>query len=280
MEAEGRFFLQHGPVRMTIDAWRDGLPDPAAAQEIARAVEAQFGLVAAHMERLRAHRAFPAPDPSLPPVLNKMIAGVEASGCPSLNTLGAVAGAFAEYAAERGAALGCTRVIANNGGDIAIHNREPRPVTVGISLAGGERAVVTLPPGSPIRGVCTSGFGGRSFTKGIADSVTVFAEGAPAADACATVVANAVNVEHPAILRRPAEEIDSGTDIPGQLVTLGVGPLPREARIRAILKGGEAAQRLLDRGVIAGAVLCLGDIVLRVPDDLPIEWAAQEKTAL
>jgi ApbE superfamily uncharacterized protein (UPF0280 family) len=54
----------------------------------------------------------------------------------------------------------------------------------------------------PVRGLATSGWGGRSFSLGIADSVTVLARCAAAADAAATVVANAVDAEHPAIERR------------------------------------------------------------------------------
>ena len=61
-----------------------------------------------------------------------------------------------------------------------------------------------------IGGIATSGFNGRSFTLGIADSVTVVAASAAAADAAATVVANAVDLDSPAIERRPASSARSG----------------------------------------------------------------------
>ena len=51
-----------------------------------------------------------------------------------------------------------------------------------------------------MRGVATSGWRGRSFSLGIADAVTVLASSAAAADAAATLIANAVDLPgHPAI---------------------------------------------------------------------------------
>ncbi len=53
----------------------------------------------------------------------------------------------------------------------------------------------------PVRGVATSGWRGRSFSLGIADSVTVLAATAAQADAAATVIANAVDVADAGIQR-------------------------------------------------------------------------------
>ncbi len=270
----GKVFLEYGPVRMEIDAFAGGRGDTERAVRIAEEVEREFDRVAVHMDRLRAMRAFRETDPALPAVLNKMILAIEAVGEGDLNTLAAVAGAFAEYAAEFGACIGCDRVVANNGGDIAIHNAGPGPVRVGIPLPGGRLAGMDIRPGGGVAGICTSGRGGRSFTKGIASSVTVLAATASLADAAATAVANATNVDSPEILRAPAEEIDSGTDIAGQLVTLRVGPLSREEKARAVLNGADAARRLADSGVIAGALVCLDELALKVPDRLPIEIGA------
>ena len=41
----------------------------------------------------------------------------------------------------------------------------------------------------PVRGIATSGWRGRSFSLGIADSVTVLAKTAAMADAAATIIA-------------------------------------------------------------------------------------------
>jgi ApbE superfamily uncharacterized protein (UPF0280 family) len=54
----------------------------------------------------------------------------------------------------------------------------------------------------PVRGIATSGWRGRSFSLGIADSVTVLARTAAQADAAATVIANAVDADDVRIRRR------------------------------------------------------------------------------
>lgn len=262
--------LSHGPVLMTIEASADGVSSVEIAEAVAEKVVNEFELIKMYMKQLREMRAFKETSPSFPPVLNKMIDAVEKSGDPTLNTLAAVAGAFSEYAAEQAAALGATRVIVNNGGDIALVNLEPRPVKIGLGHCGRE-AAITIAADSGIGGICTSGARGRSFSKGIADSVTVMAETASVADACATVVANAVNIDDPAIIRCPAEDIDSGTDIAGQLVTIKVGPLTRVKRMRAALNGAEEAQRYADAKIISGAVISIGGLIVRIPDDLSVE---------
>jgi ApbE superfamily uncharacterized protein (UPF0280 family) len=61
---------------------------------------------------------------------------------------------------------------------------------------------------------------GRSFSLGIADAVTVLARTALAADAAATIIANAVDLPgHPAIRRVPANELQPDSDLGDALVT-------------------------------------------------------------
>ncbi|MDR1796318.1 MAG: UPF0280 family protein [Clostridiales Family XIII bacterium] len=275
--------LSYGPVRMDIRAWRGGAAQPALCRRCCEEAALEFDRLAPYMGRLREMRAFAAPDPAYPSVLNKMIAAVSAADAGGLNTLAAVAGAFSEFALERAAAGGADRVVVDNGGDLAILAGDGWPVRVSIPLAGGAEGFLAVGAGAGadgIRGVCTSGFGGRSFTKGVADAVTVFARSASLADACATAVANEVTVDGPTVLRCRAEEIDSGTDIPGQLVTLRVGALSRAQRLRAAARGAGAAQALLGRGVILGALIRVGDVVVRVPDGLPVFVGGQGKGGL
>jgi ApbE superfamily uncharacterized protein (UPF0280 family) len=115
----------------------------------------------------------------------------------------------------------------------------------------------------PARGLATSGRackgrGGRSFSFGIADAVTVLARTAAQADAAATIIGNAVDLPgHHAIDRRPASEIDAASDLHDRLITFDVGPLSNDA-IEAALHAGETmAARLLRNGLIEGAVLAL-----------------------
>jgi ApbE superfamily uncharacterized protein (UPF0280 family) len=113
-----------------------------------------------------------------------------------------------------------------------------------------------------IGGVTTSGFGGRSFTKGIASAVTVFSESASIADAAATVIGNFTNVEDPNIVRSPAERIYPDTDIVGQLVTTGIGELSQAKIKEACQNGLSKADSMYHRGLIKGAMIAVkGNVV-------------------
>ena len=79
---------------------------------------------------------------------------------------------------------------------------------------------------SGVRGVATSGWRGRSFSLGIADSATVLAATAAQADAAATVIANAVDADDPRIRRAPANRLRDDSDLGDRLVTCAVGALP------------------------------------------------------
>jgi ApbE superfamily uncharacterized protein (UPF0280 family) len=109
----------------------------------------------------------------------------------------------------------------------------------------------------PVRGIATSGWGGRSFSLGIADSVTVLAATAAAADAAATMIANAVDAAHPAIERRPAASLDPDSDLGDRLVTVAVGHLPSAIIDAALDRGWAEARRLRLGGLIDSAALSL-----------------------
>jgi len=80
---------------------------------------------------------------------------------------------------------------------------------------------------------------------------------AAAADAAATVIANAVDVDHPAIERRPARELDPDSDLIDRQVTVAVGTLPRPLVDKALAYGGAEARRLRLRGLIDSAAVSL-----------------------
>jgi ApbE superfamily uncharacterized protein (UPF0280 family) len=115
----------------------------------------------------------------------------------------------------------------------------------------------------PARGLATSGrackgHGGRSFSFGIADSVSILARTAARADAAATIVGNAVDLPgHAAIDRRPASDIDPASDLGDRLITFNVGPLDRDAIETALDAGETMADTLLRDSLIEGAVLTL-----------------------
>ena len=115
---------------------------------------------------------------------------------------------------DRGRAL--ARAYVNNGGDIALHLAPGAAFSIGMIdrpdrpavRQGGDIGCRQCP------GIATSGRHGRSFSLGIADAATVLAATAAAADAAATVIANAVDLPgHPGITRRPARDFDPQSDL-------------------------------------------------------------------
>jgi ApbE superfamily uncharacterized protein (UPF0280 family) len=152
------------------------------------------------------------------------------------------------------------------------------------AMTGGERPVMMhfanprpdgtflLTADQPARGLATSGRackgrGGRSFSFGIADSVSILARTAAQADAAATIVGNAVDLPgHAAIDRRPASEIDPASDLGDRLVTFDLGKLDDGAIETALDAGETMADTLLRDGLIEGAVLTLrGHLRIRHP---------------
>ena len=145
-----------------------------------------------------------------------------------ITPMAAVAGAVAdEILAAMLSSAQLSRAYVNNGGDIAMHLAPGEKFVVGLvegpdhpSLFG----TATLHACDPVRGIATSGWRGRSFSLGIADAVTVLADRAAAADAAATIIANAVDLPgHPAIIRVPARELAPDSDLGIRPVTQAVG---------------------------------------------------------
>ncbi len=269
--ADKRVFINHGPTQMVIDVYVEDVRTPEIGVIVAEHVVQQLQELAIYMPQLREMRTCSKVDKSLPEVLNKMIVAVEKSGYNELNTLGAVAGSFSDIALEYALKLGATRVIINNGGDIALTDNTKKSIKVGIPLnndINNGQLILNITDDMNVHGICTSGIGGRSFTKGIATSAVILAENAATADACATYIANMTNVDDENITRCLAEEIDSGTDIPGQMVTLKVGQISERNKYKALNNGLSAAEDLYKKGIIRGAIICIGNDIVKCPDDL------------
>jgi ApbE superfamily uncharacterized protein (UPF0280 family) len=115
--------------------------------------------------------------------------------------------------------------------------------------------------------VATSGWRGRSFSLGIADSVTVLARTAAAADAAATVIANAVNADDPCIVRRPACALKDDSDLGEIPVTVDVPPLDRPLVETALRNGARRARELRAAGLVWSAALVCQGRLLTTDDD-------------
>jgi ApbE superfamily uncharacterized protein (UPF0280 family) len=159
-----------------------------------------------------------------------------------------------------------SRVYVNNGGDIALHLAPGERLRVGLvdrpdrpSLdASALFARTELSAEDGVGGIATSGWRGRSFSLGIADAVTVLAATAAAADAAATVIANAVDLPgHPAIVRAPARDLAPDSDLGDRRVTRAVGALSAGEIDAALSAGVAVAEGLVRCGLITGAALHL-----------------------
>lgn len=253
----GRLHLQDGPIDLVVHA--DGAPGAVAAAY--RAAMARAGTIldelCAELPLLRA----PAARAAEGAVARRMQRAVQPfeAGC-FITPMAAVAGAVAEavLAAMTGAAP-LRRASVNNGGDIALHLAPGEALIAGMAARPGRLELfgrVRIAAGDGLRGIATSGFGGRSDSFGIADAVTVLARSAAEADAAATIVANAVDLPgHGAIRRGPS--VRAGSDLGGRAVTLAVGALPAAEIDAALERGAALAQALLGRGLLAAAALHL-----------------------
>jgi ApbE superfamily uncharacterized protein (UPF0280 family) len=261
---DGRSHFQHGPIDLIIGA--DGEPDA-----VERAMEWTWDRFREVLPELVAELVLlrrPLRDPVAfqGRVAQRMFGACWPHRSEFITPMAAVAGAVADeligYFKQES---GIERAYINNGGDIALHLKAGRSYRIGLfaDLAKFGRRTIELDgefeisAALPVRGVATSGWRGRSFSLGIADSVTVFAATAAAADAAATMIANRVNSDHPAVVRAPACSLKDDTDLGDLPVTVDVGVLPSGVVQQALEQGVWQANCLLRRNIIFGAVLTL-----------------------
>ncbi len=266
----GGVSLDYGPMQMTIYAARRGQPLTEWARLGAEYAVQILGELAAYKETAKKPQALVQVDDGYPPVLNEMIAAVKGSGDETLTPMAAVAGTIADLVADYLVGLGATKVIVNNGGDIALRLDADETTTVGIAPAIGSwpSHYLRVAGTDGIGGVTTSGQGGRSFTKGIATAAVITAERAAIADACATSVANATYAPHPAIKLEYAGTMDPESDIADHLVVSEVGDVPTAVVYAALENGYRRAAELYSGGLIKGAALFVGERGLMLPATL------------
>jgi ApbE superfamily uncharacterized protein (UPF0280 family) len=258
--ADGRLHLQHGPIDLIIEAWGPADDAEAAYRQAAARFKDMLEVLVRELAQLR--MPLDATYPLLRgPVARRMVAACWPYRSVYITPMAAVAGAVADeiiQSMQTGRQL--LKACVNNGGDIALHLAPGNALTLGVVNDVDNPAIdatVTLEASMPVRGLATSGWRGRSHSLGIADAVTVFAADAAAADAAATMVANAVNIEHAAISRLPARALREDSDLGDLPVTVAVGALPASARAAALANGCARARELQGQGLIYAANLAL-----------------------
>jgi uncharacterized protein len=281
-----RLHLQHGPIDLIVEAW-------GAAEEVA----ASYGQAVARFETILAELVSELPLLRTPVAagacplqgrIARQMWRATAAHLPRFVTpMAAVAGSVADEvlaAMSRGRVL--QRAYVNNGGDIALHFAPTPPARpresgdpgatrqdlwvpafgetfrVGLVVDPGDPRIpgaIEITSDMPVRGVATSGRHGRSFSLGIADSVTVLGATAAEADAAATLIANEVDLPgHEAVRRVPACSLAPDSDLGDRLVTVELGPLGQPEIDAALAAGAEAALDMIDGKLIHAAVLVLG----------------------
>jgi ApbE superfamily uncharacterized protein (UPF0280 family) len=265
-----RWHLQHGPIDLIIGADGEAAAVRAAHEACWQRFASVLDELVAELPQLRQPvQHDPLSRPCKGAVASRMWDACYPHRARYITPMAAVAGSVADELIAAFARPGVSRAFINNGGDIALYLSDGQQYRIGVftDLAqfDGARlgsglpldANLTLDAASPVRGIATSGWRGRSFSLGIADSVTVLARTAAVADAAATMITNAVDLKHADIVRQPASSLKDDSDLGDLLVTVDVPPLPQPLIDFALAGGAREAARLHEQGLIEGAALFL-----------------------
>lgn len=256
-----------GPMRLTIQAWKGDAPQIGLARE---AAAASFGF----LERIAAQRRILSqaavniqtwPDDDL---AVRMIEDTLRIGDADLTPMATVAGSIADAVADWLWGQDLDRVIVENGGDIALRMQTEQTVRVGMRPRVDEPVIshiLQLDGSRESWGVTTSGFGGRSLSRGIASAVICVAGRAGTADAASTAIANACWAEDEAVLRVLARDLDPNTDIPDVPVTLSFEHINPETWKTAGQRGFARAGQLVEDSILSGAAIFIGEELLLSP---------------
>jgi uncharacterized protein len=256
-----RLHLHHGPIDLVIEA--DGTGDEvAAAYRQARSrFETVLTELVGELKVLRSPVQRGATVSST--VARRMRAATLPYADDFITPMAAVAGAVAdETLANLIAGRKLSRAYVNNGGDIALYLGEGERYVAALvtdPATGRVAGRATVMAADSIRGIATSGRHGRSHSLGIADAVTVLAESAAAADAAATMIANAVDLPGSVKIKRaPAHELYPDSDLGDRMVTVDVSGLTATEIDSALEAGYGRARDLCSAGLIRSAFLALG----------------------
>ena len=174
---DGRLHLQHGPIDLVIEAFGASEEIELAYRQAGARFDDILETLVEELPRLRlpVRGAFPQFEG---PVARRMVHAVWPHRARYVTPMAAVAGSVAdEMLAAMIAGRTLDKAYVNNGGDIAFHLTPGQELRAGLFVERLDGSV-RLTFDSPVRGIATSGWGGRSFSLGIADSVTVLARSA------------------------------------------------------------------------------------------------------
>ncbi|KQZ15398.1 thiamine biosynthesis protein ApbE [Mesorhizobium sp. Root554] len=268
LEDGRRLHLNHGPIDLVIEVFGPPTERRLAYEQAIARFETVLGELVEELAELR-RPATPGPRPFWRTTARRMEQAVSPLAHTFITPMAAVAGSVAdEVLAALVAGRTLDKAYVNNGGDIALHLAPGQTMTLAIGGTGhGLSDRIAISADNPVRGIATSGWRGRSFSLGIADAVTVLARNGAAADAAATLIANAVDLPgHPAVACQAACELAPDSDLGDRLVTTGVGYLSEQDIETALSAGLGVAEDFRRRGLIeASALFLAGRCVMTGP---------------
>ncbi|MFQ5439020.1 MAG: UPF0280 family protein, partial [Paracoccaceae bacterium] len=251
-----RLHLQNGPIDLIVGADGDRMTAFRAARErfdtILDELVSELPLL-----RARLHPGSPRPAGM---IARRMDRATRPFSRLFITRMAAVAGAVADSVLEAmRTAAPLRRAYVNNGGDIALHLEQGQNFAAAMAdHRGGVFGRIAIAHSDNVGGIATSGRHGRSFSMGIADSVTVLAQSAANADAAATLIANAVDLPgHPQITRSPARSLSPDSDLGDRPVVTACASLSPVEVGTALQSGQNRARRMLAADRIIAAALHL-----------------------
>lgn len=262
LQDSNRLHLQHGPIDLIVGVDRFHRD----AFELARARFATIlDELTAELSQLRAEMTGPFISHGFSPIGERMVAACQTHAAQHFVTpMAAVAGAVAdEVLAAMVSHMSLSKAYVNNGGDVAIHLANgARFKTLISAYDGTQLGHINIKchqqSQMKIGGIATSGLHGRSFSLGIADSVTVLARTASEADVAATLIANAIDLpDSDKIQRTRANMLDPDSDLGDRKVVIHCEPLERAEVAKALNNGLHVATSMHNEGKIVSAALFL-----------------------
>jgi len=252
-EKDNRLFLQHGPIDIVVEAI--GKDKYLAYEKVKTYFKTLLSDLVLELELLKKEVQYDRQFTNQ--IAQKMQQATQEFHPDFITPMAAVAGSVADSVLEvltSGFIL--EKAYVNNGGDVSFYLNKGQSMKS--SLASMPDTFTEIKYEDKSRGVATSGWRGRSFSLGIADSVTVLANNAAMADAAATMIANSVNLKnHPLIKKKYAQDLNDSSDLFGQMVTTEVGKLSQKDIIKAINNGHNKAKMYLSNNLINSALIQL-----------------------
>ena len=268
-EEDNRLFLRHGPINIVLEAI--GIDKDLAYQNVKGYFETLLEQLVLDMELLKEEVVFNRKFNNK--ISQSMQDATERYSPAFITPMAAVAGSIADNILR--VLINNTnleKAYVNNGGDVSFYLNKNQIMKT--SLAAIPNMIAEIKYKDKSRGIATSGWRGKSFSRGIADSVTVLADNSAMADAAATMIGNAVDIHnHPKIKKQQANEMYEDSDLKNLLITVEVGLLTKVEIKEALKNGYQTALQYINKDLINTALIQLSEyfcIVQKNSTDLNI----------